>query len=54
MSNDSWRVIAQAIALIFALPTFLYTIRASRKDLSTKEKILYSVSTTMFLSYFML
>jgi len=54
MSDDSQRIIARTIALIFALPTILYTIRASREVLSIREGVLYSISTTIFLSYFMI
>lgn len=54
MSNDGQRVIAQTIALIFALPTFLYAIKASKSDLSIREEMIFSASTTIFLSYFVM
>lgn len=54
MSDDSRRIIAQVITLLFALPTLFYTVRAFKHDLSIKDGFLYSVCTTIFLSYFMI
>ena len=54
MNNNSQIIVPKIASFIFVFPTLFYTICAYRRILSKKEEILFSISTTIFLSFFIL